>query len=137
MTSTSPQPRVALLGLGLMGSGMARRLLGAGFPLTIYNRTADKAASLVAEGARLAASPRDAAAGAEFVVSMVADDTASRGVWLGERRGAQQRVARSDPDRIQHRDDRMDPRAGRVGASERSRAARCAGDGKQNASSRG
>ena len=50
MTSTSAQPRVAILGLGLMGSGMARRLLGAGFPLAVYNRTADKAASLVSDG---------------------------------------------------------------------------------------
>ena len=85
MTSIPQKPRVAVLGLGLMGSGMARRLLGAGFPLTVYNRSADKAASLVADGARLAESPRDAAARAEFVVSMVADDGASRGVWLGER----------------------------------------------------
>jgi 3-hydroxyisobutyrate dehydrogenase len=85
MTSISAQPRVAILGLGLMGSGMARRLLGAGFPLTVYNRSADKAASLVADGARLAPSPRDAATGAQFIVSMVADDTASRGLWLGER----------------------------------------------------
>ena len=84
MTSTSPRPPVALFGLGLMGSGMARRLLGAGFPLTIYNRTADKAAPLVAEGARLAKSPSAAADGAAFVVSMVADDGASRRVWLGE-----------------------------------------------------
>jgi 3-hydroxyisobutyrate dehydrogenase len=85
MTSPPSQHRVALLGLGLMGSGMARRLLGAGFPLTVYNRTADKAAPLVAEGARLAASPREAAAGADIFVSMVADDVASRSLWLGER----------------------------------------------------
>jgi 3-hydroxyisobutyrate dehydrogenase len=70
-----------------MGSGMARRLLGAGFPLTIYNRSADKAAPLVAEGARLATSPDAAADGAAFVVSMVADDNASRRVWLGENGG--------------------------------------------------
>ena len=62
-----------------------RRLLGAGFPLTVYNRSADKAASLVADGARLAASPREAATGAEFIVSMVADDAASRGLWFGDR----------------------------------------------------
>lgn len=84
MTSTSELPRVALLGLGLMGAGMARRLLGAGFPLAVYNRTAAKAASLVADGARLASSPRDAADGADFVVSMVADDIASRALWLGD-----------------------------------------------------
>ncbi len=83
MTST-PRQRVALLGLGLMGSGMARRLLGAGFPLTVHNRTAEKAASLVAEGARFASSPRDAAAQADVIVSMVADDAASRSLWLGD-----------------------------------------------------
>lgn len=80
-----------------MGSGMARRLLGAGFPLTIYNRTTDKAAPLVAEGARLADSPGEAAHGAAFVVSMVADDGASRRVWLGEdggEGGALSRVSR-------------------------------------------
>ena len=63
---------------------MARRLLGAGFPLSVYNRTAEKAASLVAEGARLAESPREAAAGADFIISMVADDNVSRSLWLGE-----------------------------------------------------
>jgi 3-hydroxyisobutyrate dehydrogenase len=83
MTAAESRPRVALLGLGLMGSGMAHRLLGAGFPLSVYNRTASKAASLVAGGARLAESPRDAATGAEFVVSMLADDDVSRSMWLG------------------------------------------------------
>lgn len=84
MTLPSPHPRVALLGLGLMGSGMARRLLGAGFRLSVYNRTVEKAASLVADGARLAQSSRDAVEAAEFVVSMVADDNASRALWLGD-----------------------------------------------------
>jgi 3-hydroxyisobutyrate dehydrogenase len=84
MTSTSERPRVALLGLGHLGAGMAHPLLGAGFPLAVYNRTAAKAASLVADGARLASSPRDAADGADFVVSMVADDVASRALWLGD-----------------------------------------------------
>ncbi len=78
------KPRVAFLGLGIMGGGMARRLLGAGFPLTVYNRNPDRAAPLVAEGAKLAASPRAAAANAEIVICMVADDTASRALWLGE-----------------------------------------------------
>lgn len=62
---------------------MARRLIGAGFPLAVHNRSPEKAAALVADGARLAASPREAAAGADIVVSMVADDTASRSMWLG------------------------------------------------------
>jgi len=79
-----PQTRVALIGLGLMGSGMARRLLAAGFPLTVYNRNPERATSLAAEGAHVAASPREAAARADVVLSMVADDAASRAVWLGE-----------------------------------------------------
>jgi 3-hydroxyisobutyrate dehydrogenase len=79
-----PQTRVALIGLGLMGSGMARRLLGAGFPLTVYNRNPERASALAAEGAQVAASPREAAARADVVLSMVADDAASRTVWLGE-----------------------------------------------------
>jgi 3-hydroxyisobutyrate dehydrogenase len=75
---------IAFLGLGIMGSGMTRRLLGAGFPVTVYNRNRDKAAPLAAAGARVAASPREAATGAEVVIAMVADDAASRGLWLGE-----------------------------------------------------
>jgi 3-hydroxyisobutyrate dehydrogenase len=62
---------------------MARRLLGAGFAVTVYNRDAAKAAPLAADGARAAASPRAAAAAADVVVSMLADDTAARAVWLG------------------------------------------------------
>lgn len=77
-------PRVALLGLGIMGSGMAGRLLAAGFPLTVYNRSREKAVPLAAAGARVAASPREAAAEADIVFSMVADDAASRAMWLGE-----------------------------------------------------
>ena len=83
MNASSAKPRVAFLGLGLMGSGMARRLLAAGFPLTVYNRNAAKSAPLGAEGARVASSPRTAAAKADVVISMVADDTASRAMWLG------------------------------------------------------
>jgi predicted DNA-binding protein YlxM (UPF0122 family) len=67
-----------------MGSGMARRLLGAGYSLSVYNRTADRAAPLQKDGARLASTPREAVAGAMFVISMLADDAASRAVWLGE-----------------------------------------------------
>jgi 3-hydroxyisobutyrate dehydrogenase len=78
------QTRVALIGLGLMGSGMARRLLGAGFPLTVWNRNPERAKALAAEGAHVAATPRDAASRADVVLSMVADDAASRAVWLGD-----------------------------------------------------
>jgi 3-hydroxyisobutyrate dehydrogenase len=75
--------RVALIGLGLMGSGMARRLLAAGFPLSVYNRGREKSRALASEGAYAAESPFEAASRADVVVSMVADDTASRVVWLG------------------------------------------------------
>jgi 3-hydroxyisobutyrate dehydrogenase len=78
------KPRVALIGLGLMGSGMAHRLLGAGFSLAVYNRSPERAAPLAAAGAHAAASPREAAARADVVLSMVAHDGAARDVWLGE-----------------------------------------------------
>ena len=78
------KPRVAILGVGLMGGGMAGRLLAAAFPLSIYNRNPAKAAFFVDAGAFLASSPREAAARSEIVISMVADDGASRDMWLGE-----------------------------------------------------
>ncbi len=74
-------PRVALLGLGAMGARMARRLLDAGFDLTVYNRSAEPVAALVSAGAARAESPRAAAAAADVVLSMVTDDAASRSVW--------------------------------------------------------
>jgi 3-hydroxyisobutyrate dehydrogenase len=70
-----------------MGGGMAANLLKAGFPLTVYNRSAAKAQALVNGGARLALTPADAVRGASIVISMLADDQASREVWLG-RNGA-------------------------------------------------
>lgn len=76
--------KVAVLGLGIMGGGMARRLLSSGFPVYAYNRTRDRAAALEKAGAIIADSPREAASRAEIVISMVADDPASRNVWLGE-----------------------------------------------------
>ena len=76
--------RIAFLGLGLMGSGMARRLLASGFPLTVFNRNAEKSKSFAAEGAHVASSPLEAAAQADVIISMVADDNASRSLWLNE-----------------------------------------------------
>jgi 3-hydroxyisobutyrate dehydrogenase len=67
-----------------MGGGMARRVLGAGFPLTVYNRDTAKAEPLAAAGAKVAATPREAAAQADIVISMVSDDAVSRAIWLGE-----------------------------------------------------
>src|SRR5687767_2655786 len=76
--------RVAFLGLGSMGAGMAGNILRAGFPVSVYNRRAEKAAALRDAGAQVAASPREAAAGAAVIISMVADDRASRAVWMGD-----------------------------------------------------
>lgn len=76
--------KVAILGLGTMGSGMASNLLKAGIPLAVYNRTAAKAEPFAAQGARVAATPADAAKGAAIVISMLADDNASRDAWLGK-----------------------------------------------------
>jgi len=75
---------VAFIGLGKMGHGMAGRYLDAGFKVAVWNRSKAKAEDLIARGARWAASPADAAAEADAVVTMVADDEASRRVWLGQ-----------------------------------------------------
>jgi 3-hydroxyisobutyrate dehydrogenase len=75
--------RVALLGTGTMGSGMARNLRKAGFPLTVYNRTREKAELLAETGAQVAETPAQAATGAAVVLSILADDDASRAAWLG------------------------------------------------------
>ena len=77
-------PRIAVIGLGRMGHGMAGRYLDAGFEVAVWNRSKAKADDLIARGARSAASPADAATGADAVVTMVADDEASRAVWLGK-----------------------------------------------------
>ena len=74
--------RVAFIGLGRMGHGMAGRYLAAGFTVTVWNRSKAKAQDLIERGARWATSPEDAAIDADAVVTMVADDAASREVWL-------------------------------------------------------
>jgi 3-hydroxyisobutyrate dehydrogenase len=75
--------RVAILGLGIMGGGMAANWLAKGFGVSVWNRTRSKAEPLSAKGAKIAATPREAAIGADFIFAMVADDDASRAVWLG------------------------------------------------------
>jgi 3-hydroxyisobutyrate dehydrogenase len=77
------KPRIAILGLGIMGSGMATRLLSSGFHVVVFNRSREKSLSLAKAGALVAESSKDAAARADIVLTMVADDNASRAVWLG------------------------------------------------------
>jgi 3-hydroxyisobutyrate dehydrogenase len=74
---------VAFIGLGRMGHGMAGRYLDAGFKVAIWNRSKTKAQDLIARGARWSSSPAEAADCADAIVTMVADDEASRAVWLG------------------------------------------------------
>jgi 3-hydroxyisobutyrate dehydrogenase len=76
--------KVAVLGLGIMGAGMARQLVAKGFDVTVWNRDPAKTAALAAEGARVAGTPAQAAADADVVMAMLAHDEASRAVWLGE-----------------------------------------------------
>jgi 3-hydroxyisobutyrate dehydrogenase len=83
-TASIKKSRVALFGLGLMGGGMAHRLLGAVFPLTIYARNREKAAPFIEAGAQFAGTPKEAAAQADVIIGMVSDDTASRSLWHGE-----------------------------------------------------
>ena len=76
--------KVAFLGLGVMGYPMARHLVANGHDVCVYNRSADKAQRWVVEhGGRCAATPREAAMGAEFVMSCVGNDDDLRSVVLG------------------------------------------------------
>ncbi|RYU79008.1 NAD(P)-dependent oxidoreductase [Hymenobacter persicinus] len=81
--TASKNLNVAFIGLGQMGLALATNLLKAGYPLTVYNRTASKAADLVAQGARLAASPAEAARHADVVFTMVTDDAALTDLTTG------------------------------------------------------
>lgn len=74
---------IAFIGLGAMGSRMAQNLLAAGHQVYVYNRSPDKLASLVAQGATACTSPAQAVANADFAIVMVADDEATREVMLG------------------------------------------------------
>ncbi len=88
--------KVAVLGTGIMGSAMARNLLSAGMDVRAWNRSREKAEPLVKDGAEVADNPADAARGADFILTMLADadaveeavggdvlsELAEDGVWL-------------------------------------------------------
>ncbi len=74
--------KVAFLGLGKMGSGMASSLARAGHDVAVWNRTPQKANELASGGMKVAATPAEAAIDAVAIFSMVADDEASERVWL-------------------------------------------------------
>ncbi len=89
------KPSVGLIGLGLMGRPMGANLLKAGYALTVWNRTPARAEDLVKQGAKFAASAREAAAAADVLFTIVSDPPAleevlwgPRGALEGLRRGA-------------------------------------------------
>ncbi|MEN9936951.1 MAG: hypothetical protein RLZZ387_3530 [Chloroflexota bacterium] len=76
--------RIGFIGLGRMGQAMTGRLLDAGFPLSVYNRTRSRADALVARGAAWAGTPAELAAGADITFTILTDDRAVERVFLGE-----------------------------------------------------
>lgn len=75
--------KIGFIGLGTMGAPMASNLLKAGYPVTVFNRTASKAAPLAEQGAVVAPSPKEAAAGADVVITMVSNDESIVEVYEG------------------------------------------------------
>jgi 3-hydroxyisobutyrate dehydrogenase len=76
--------RIGFIGLGIMGQGMAANLLKAGFPLTVWNRTATRMQDLVAQGARAGVNPADVAEHSDVIVICVSDTPDVQSVILGE-----------------------------------------------------
>ena len=81
--ATPTLPAVSFLGLGAMGTPMAKNLLQAGYPLTVHNRDRGKEEALATEGARRAASPAEAVGRAALVLLCLSDDAAVEEVLLG------------------------------------------------------
>jgi len=77
------KPQIGFIGLGLMGHPMSTNLLKAGYPLTVWNRTASRAADLLAQGATLAKSPREVAAVSDVLITIVSDPPALEEVLWG------------------------------------------------------
>ena len=83
MTSLENTPKIAFLGIGLMGAPMARNLLAGGFKVTVWNRDSAKAQALAAAGAKVAPSPAAAAKGAGTVITMLASGPVVETVMFG------------------------------------------------------
>jgi 3-hydroxyisobutyrate dehydrogenase-like beta-hydroxyacid dehydrogenase len=75
--------RIGFLGLGKMGEPMAKRLLAARYELTVWNRTQERTAALVKDGAQVAATPADVARSCDVVMTMLFDDAAHDEVLFG------------------------------------------------------
>lgn len=83
MTMSSPKARIGFIGLGIMGQSMAAHLLAASHPLSVYNRSADKTAALVAKGAQGCATPAQVAQKSDVIITMVGYPSDVEQVWLG------------------------------------------------------
>ena len=94
--------KVAFIGLGNMGSHMARHLMRAGHDVTVWNRTLSKAEELRAQGAKVAKSPGEAAKEAEAVITMLADDRGGRIGRTASRRSAGEPAAKCGPHFHEH-----------------------------------
>lgn len=84
MNVISPKARIGFIGLGIMGHSMAGHLLAAGYPLSVYNRSADKTTALVAKGAQACATPAQVAQQSDVIITMVGYPSDVEQVWLGD-----------------------------------------------------
>ena len=94
--------KLGFVGLGSMGFAMAESLLAQGHQLFVYNRAHEKAQPLHEAGARICATPGEAAREAEVVISMLADDAAVEAVTFGPQRDPGGFAARCGPRLVQH-----------------------------------
>jgi len=76
--------KIAIIGLGIMGHGMAVNFRKHGHEVVVWNRSPEKAEDLLAQGATWADTPREATEQADLVIEMVSDDEASQSVWQGD-----------------------------------------------------
>ncbi|GAC1608075.1 MAG: NAD(P)-dependent oxidoreductase [Ramlibacter sp.] len=83
MSEASSKPRIGFVGLGIMGHSMAGHLLAAGHPLRVHNRSPEKAAALLARGARWCDTPGELAAASDVVITIVGHPRDVEQVWLG------------------------------------------------------
>jgi 3-hydroxyisobutyrate dehydrogenase-like beta-hydroxyacid dehydrogenase len=81
MKGNQLQPSIGFIGMGHMGSHMARKLLDAGYQLTVYDRTKEKAQRQ--RGAQVAETPKDLAANCQIVMACVTDDEAQHDIMFG------------------------------------------------------
>lgn len=77
--------RIGFIGMGIMGKPMARNLMKAGFPVTVYNRTRSRAEELKGEGATVADTPNQVAENSEIIITIVTDSPQVKEVVLGDK----------------------------------------------------